>query len=163
MSRSSLPLAQYSLPYLPEDKVAQQLKQVPIPEPKALTADNPAAKLPHAEGMRPVSGTVKSASGSEIILTAGNSEQTIAIGPATKLYRQGKQKDIATYQKEMQAFQDTLKNAIGATEIFVAPPPYETTEISVSDLKSGSSVQALVGGDGTTVQMTVLNSSGPSR
>lgn len=136
---------------------------ISVPEPKALTADNPASKLQHAEGMRPVSGIVKSVSGSEIILTTKNGEQALSIGSETKFYRQGKQKDAASYQKEMQAFQDTLKNAVGVTEIFIAPPSYEMSGASVSDFKSGRQVSALVGGDGTTVQVTVLSSSGPNR
>ena len=140
----------------------QDLKQVSIPEPKALTADNPAAKIPHAPGLHSVGGTVKSASDSKLVLTVGNDEQSITVGSATKLYRQGAQKDPTAYQKEMQAFQVVLKNALGATEIFIAPAPYEMTSASLSEFTPGTNALAMVGADGVAVQIVIMPDAQPA-
>ena len=79
---------------------------------------------------------------------------------STKLYRRGKQKNPAAYQKEMQVFQDTLKNAMGVTDTFIAPSAYEMVEGSLSDFTPGTQVRVFVGADGVAVQVVILSGSG---
>ena len=139
-------------------------RQLQVPSaPKPLTADNPASSVPHAYGIHPVAGVVVSASDSTLVVNSGGNEQTpIRLDAKSNLYRQGMQKDSAEYQKEMNAFQDTLKNAMGSDEIFIAPLPYATTKASVSDFASGTNVMAFVGADGVAVQIVIMPDAQPA-
>ena len=132
-----------------------------MPQPNRLTADKPASKLPHAEVLRPAAGTVVSVSAPSFVLKDNNGvSQTINIRSSTKFYRQGAQKDPAAYEKEMQEFQESLRSAIGATETFVAPLPYELTGIAPSGIAPGAYVLALVGEDGAAVKIVDLDTKG---
>ena len=137
-----------------------QARKLVVPEPKPLTADNPAAKIPHAEGLEAIGGVVENVSASSLVVRGNDGAQTVSLNSSTKLYSRGKQKNPVVYQKEMQVFQDTLKNAMGATDTFIAPSAYEMVEGSLSDLTPGTQVRVFVGADGVAVQVIILSGSG---
>lgn len=126
------------------------------PEPIELTADNPASAVPHAEGLRPIFGTVSRVESGSVYLQAGQDEESFKVDETTMIARQGAQKDPITHQREMDEFHEKLRHAIGASEIFIAPFPFEIEMVSLSDLAPGTSVEAFVGADGYAVQVVVM-------
>lgn len=116
-------------------------------EPQALTADNPASRIPHYESVVAVPGAVDGVSSSEIVVSRSHGETTsIPLTDRTTFYRRGAQKDPAVFQKEMEEFRAVIDtHAVGSSETFLAPEPFEAEEIALSDIAVGSAVLVLMG------------------
>ena len=58
-----------------------QARKLVVPEPKPLTADNPAAKISHAEGLEAIGGVVENVSASSLVVRGNDGAQTGRVGP----------------------------------------------------------------------------------
>lgn len=125
------------------------------PESIELTADNPAFAVPHAEGLYSIFGTVSRVESGSVYVQAGQDEESFKIDETTMIVREGARKDSAAYEQEIQEFHETLRHAIGASEIFIVPSPFEIEMASLSDLAPGTPVEAFVGTDGYAVQVVI--------
>ena len=127
--------------------------------------------------MRSVSGTIASINANTLTIQTSFSNpfddlpktRTVTIGDKTKIIVL-KQKDSATYQKENNAFQDSLRRSVKPGTPFLTPPnPFETSTGTISDFKQGQFVNVSANEnirnkasfEAASVQISLMNSIPP--
>jgi hypothetical protein len=144
-------LAAIILLALGEGYLLYQNAQLRAVAPQAGAA-NPASAAPLAQApttvLIPLGGTIASIMGGTLTLSTGAST-TIAIDASsyTAIVKEDAPKDATTYQADLEKFhdesdrlmQDPQKNQYALAHL-VAPSPYQTTTLSLPDLKVGDVV-----------------------
>lgn len=129
---------------------------IQAPEPGPLSADNPASKLFHtSEKLSTMGGLVQSISRTEITVGSESAPQTVRIDSSTKIYQRGAEKSSEKYDAEFAEFSALLRQAAGATEVFVAPDRFETTPLSYSDISKGDLVLIRTVGEGELTAIAI--------